>query len=158
MIRSAPFWLSDHFTLDEMLRTTRDVDGDPTTPYMVDNAAPPAAVRLMRVLLREHVERFRERWGPFRVTSGYRSPRLNHLVDGEPESAHRFGCAADLQPLQPGVTVEQVWRWLRTSGLEFDQAIWEISAKGTHWLHYGIARPGYGPARGMHFTIHRNER
>lgn len=149
--------LSPHFTLDEMLRTSRDVDGDPRTPYTVDNRPSEADRRHLLILCRDHLEAIREVWGPLRVTSGYRSPRLNEMVGGARDSAHRFGCAADLIPMRKGVTVEKVWRWLKTSGLPFDQAIWEISKSGTHWLHYGIARPGYGPPRRMHFTIHKRQ-
>jgi len=145
--------LSPHFTLAEACATSHPVKNEPK----------PDDIRRMHVLAL-HAEVIRAWWCPnygMAITSGFRSAELNLRVNGAKESAHRYGCAWDLVPLEPGVTVEQIWRWLPYSGLQYDQAIWEIrppdptrgETEDVHWLHYGIERPGFGLPRKMHFII-----
>lgn len=130
--------ISRHFTLEELTRTSSGLDNTPT----------PEALAMLEHLARKHLDVIRDRWGPLGTTSVYRSPAVNSAVGGASNSAHLFGAAADIYPLDPQVSVEDIWLWLPESGLVYDQAIWEISPKGFHWLHYGIARR-------MHFTKHR---
>lgn len=128
-----PLKLSRFFTLAEL---------EHTSVRTVANQAPPDAVLNLRDLCVEHLDKIRERWGPLYVSSGYRCEELNRIIGGSPTSMHRFGCAADLVPLGPGVTVRAIAKWLRDeSGLAYDQVIDEKAA-GPGWLHYGIAPPG----------------
>lgn len=125
--------LSKFFTLAEL---------EHTSVRTIANVAPPDAVLNLRDLCVEHLDKIRERWGPLYVSSGYRCEALNRAIGGSPTSMHRFGCAADLVPLEPGVTIAQIVRWIRDeSGLSFDQVIDEKAA-GPGWLHYGVAPPG----------------
>lgn len=100
-------------------------------------------LRLRGVLL----DPLREDVGPLIVTSGFRSVELNTLVGGVADSAHRYGCAADLVPVQ--VSVEAAWLAAKRLGLPYDQCIWERRGK-SEWLHIAIERPGENP-RSMHF-------
>ncbi|EFC90840.1 Peptidase M15A [Dethiosulfovibrio peptidovorans DSM 11002] len=52
-------------------------------------------VRLQPELL-SRLEALRGRWGPLRITSGYRCPRHNSEVGGVPRSRHMKGAAADV--------------------------------------------------------------
>lgn len=125
--------LSKFFTLAEL---------EHTAIRTIPNVAPPDAVLNLRDLCVEHLDKIRERWGPLYVSSGYRCEALNRAIGGSSTSMHRFGCAADLVPLEPGVTIAQIVRWIRDeSGLSFDQVIDEKAA-GPGWLHYGVAPPG----------------
>ena len=78
--------LSPHFTLGEMITTShRHIDNMPT---------PEEIERLTRLCL-EFMEPVRERFGPIRVTSGFRCVNLNSAIGGSKASAHIYGCAAD---------------------------------------------------------------
>lgn len=96
----------------------------------------------------------REFYGkPIRITSGYRCAELNRLVGGSPTSAHVIGYAADLQPI--GDTFENfkasVLKWLKKSGVKFDQCIIERN-KNTQWVHFGLYNRK-GQQRGQQFSL-----
>lgn len=130
--------LSDHFALEELTHTQlRDIS----------NEAPPEVVANLTELAVRHLEAIRARWGRLYVSSGYRCPALNQRIGGAPDSAHLYGCAADLVPLEAGVTVTEMLLWIRDeSGLVFDQVIDE-KAHGPGWLHYGYSHPHHTVAR-----------
>lgn len=115
-----------------MIRTShRTIDNKPTLEVVAN----------LEILCREFLEPIREQFGPVRVNSGYRSPELNKAIGGAKDSAHKYGCAADLDFLREGVTTTEVAKWLRDeSGLLFDQTIDEFSST-SNWLHLGILRP-----------------
>ena len=126
--------LSPHFSLAELTRTdVRDLANSPD----------PAAIECLFLLALEYLEPVRDRFGPLRINSGFRAPLVNRRIGGSPTSSHRYGCAADFDPVDPAVTNDDVIRWLRDeSGLDFDQAIDEHSSRGPPgWVHLGIASP-----------------
>lgn len=72
-------------------------------------------------LVERLLEPLRERLGePIAILSGYRSPEVNSLVGGVPDSQHTLGEAADCYCL---AGPERLLAVLRASGLPFDQAI-----------------------------------
>ena len=82
----------------------------------------------------------RDRFGPIRITSGLRCPRLNKAVGGVENSQHLKGEAADLHlpSLQEGM---EYFKYLRTLP-SVDQLLWERNAKGTCWIHVSARRLG----------------
>src|SRR5690606_24146481 len=109
--------LSPHFTLAEVTATRHG-----------ENIPSEEDIERLRIVVL-HAEVIRAEFSPIHglaVTSGFRSEEVNRKVGGAPNSAHLYGCALDLVPLNPAVTIEEIWRWLPTSGLLYDQAIWEI--------------------------------
>ena len=95
--------LSPHFTLTELTHTNHTA---------VDNTPPPEAVVRLTQLCREALEVIRQEFGPLRITSGYRSPALNAVIPGAAkDSAHSYGCAADLQSAD-GYDVTTIVRWI----------------------------------------------
>lgn len=140
--------LTPHFSLEELTVTSRrDIDNTPT---------PEARARLL-VLCTEILEPLRARFGPLRINSGYRSPALNAVIPGSARnSAHLYGCAADVAP-PAGVTVRDMLVWIRDeSGLPYDQVIDELKGTGAAWLHVGMLRPGYGPEPRREALVMRN--
>jgi hypothetical protein len=61
---------------------------------------------------------------------------------GAKNSAHMFGCAADVVPMVSPYTVDDLFFWVKNSSLQFDQVIDEHSGT-SHWLHLGMLRPGF---------------
>src|SRR5215475_6802196 len=73
--------------------------------------------------------------GPITVTSGYRSPTLNSIVGGAPESQHKTGEAADINCAL--VNPQSLFQRIRQSELPFDQLIDEFGA----WVHVSYRQP-----------------
>ena len=102
------------------------------------------AVAALTRLAVDVLDPIRERWGPMRVTSGYRSPERNaRTVGASPTSQHTRGEAADVVPTQ--ADLRDVWAWVASSSLPFGQVILEERqrADGTvsRWLHVSSATP-----------------
>jgi hypothetical protein len=133
-INAAEQQLSPHFTLAEM--TVSQV----AARAGLANVPPSAAVaNLRRVANLLETVRIVLGGKPIIVTSGYRSPSVNKLVGGAPNSAHLDGRAADFICPAFG-TPREVCQQLIDQGLLFDQLIQE----GT-WVHVGMARAGETP-------------
>lgn len=115
-----------YFTLSELTRSdTAAKIGERNTPDL-------AAVRCLTALVERVLDPLREAWGgPIKVTSGYRSPRVNKAVGGSSTSQHLRGQAADLVPVN-GKTDALIALAIKMGG--FDQLINEVSG-GSHWLH-----------------------
>ncbi len=126
--------LSPHFTLGELVRTSH---------RSLDNKPPQEVIERLTKLCNDFLEPIRNKFGPIRVNSGYRSPAVNKAVGGSKKSAHLFGCAADLDPLVPDVSIRDIVTWIvKESGLPYDQVIEEYSSTAS-WVHIGMLRPGF---------------
>ena len=79
----------------------------------------------------------RDRFGPIRITSGYRCPELNRAVGGASNSQHMRGEAADIH-LPSVERGKEYLAFLKTLPV-FDQLIWEEN-KGTCWIHVSAKR------------------
>ena len=82
----------------------------------------------------------RDRFGPIRINSGYRSPELNEAVGGVCNSQHMRGEAVDIH--LPSVEKGREYLAFLKPLPVVDQLIWEQSATGTCWIHVSSRRLG----------------
>lgn len=66
---------------------------------------------------------------PIIITSGFRSVKVNELVGGVSNSQHLYGQAADITV--NGMSVAQLFDFVKNSGVEYDQCINEYNS----WVH-----------------------
>lgn len=115
--------LTPHFTLDELTRTSTGLDNTPTTEETAKLRAVCSAV----------LEPWRERVGPMKVNSGFRSKAVNDAVGSTDRSQHRKGEAADVVPLRmPRRDAWLILLDMMKAGLPVDQA---IIYEGTNHIH-----------------------
>lgn len=125
--------LSEHFTLAEMTRSATAVRKG------IRNVPGEAETRALALLCENVLEPVRAHFGaPVRVTSGYRSPRLNVAVGGSATSDHCLGRAADFTVV--GVSNIEVCRWIAAT-LNYKQLIYEFGEDG--WVHCAYAGPPF---------------
>lgn len=122
--------LSEHFALSEFVFSqtakARGIDNTPSGE-IVDSLTKLASV----------LEKVRSLLGhPININSGYRCEALNKAVGGVWNSAHMYGCAADIECPEFGTPLE-VCKFLEPhmKDLGIDQLIYEFEA----WTHIGIA-------------------
>lgn len=118
-----------HFTLEELSRTSTGVLNTPT----------PEAIKSLEILVANILDPLREAMGePIRITSGYRSPRVNRIVGGAPTSQHTQGEAVDFVCEH----LPEAFHYIRQH-LPFDQLIWERGdAQRPAWVHVSLRREG----------------
>ncbi|MCD8044393.1 MAG: D-Ala-D-Ala carboxypeptidase family metallohydrolase [Tannerellaceae bacterium] len=122
--------ITTFFTWQEMtISETAEKNGLQNIP---DKKAVEALFFLVTRLLQPLRELYKK---PVRVTSGYRSPEVNRLVGGVPDSQHLKGEAADCRTEDN----ERLLRVLQESGLTFDQA---ILYRKRNILHLSLKREG----------------
>lgn len=132
--------LSEHFTLGEMTASSSHPE--------IYNVPPPAYVDNLRRLCswleelrRTYAESYCDcRDTPLRISSGYRSEKLNRAVGGERQSNHLTGCAADIRCDSCAQAVRYAALLLDIAAQRaepFDELI--IEKKYTHfWLHFAV--------------------
>lgn len=128
--------LSEHFGLDEFVFSEtgqrKGIDNTPGTEELQNLHDLALEMERVRGLLHGY---------PIRVTSAYRSPKVNAAVGGAADSAHMKGLACDFTSPGFGSNLE-VARTLYLSGLHYDQLILEYG-----WVHIGFPEVGQAPRR-----------
>jgi hypothetical protein len=139
--------LTEHFHLDEFLFSQTAVR------LGIDNT--PDAETLENIKkTAEGMERIRNYVGTaIRISSGYRSEKLNAAIGGSKTSDHMTGNACDFTVR--GMTPRRVAQIILGSGLKFDQLILEgvsPNAPNGVWIHIGFG----DRMRGEVLTMVRN--
>ena len=123
-----------YFTITELCYSDtakkKGIDNSPTTAVRAN------LVALIETLL----DPLREAWkSPIRVTSGYRCGILNRAVGGSSTSAHLYGCAADIVPLNGKIAEfkEFCRKYFDVRRHLYDQVILEDNGK-SEWVHIGL--------------------
>lgn len=126
--------LTEHFTLDEMIHSdTALLNGFDNTPNDEE--------RLNLLHVAETMEKIRAILGnkPIRITSGFRSERVNQAVGGVWNSAHRLGLACDFVCPSfgsPKAVAKAIAPHL--NDLDIDQLIYENIGSAV-WVHMGLS-------------------
>ena len=82
------------------------------------------------------IQPMRDAIGPIRISSGYRSPKLNKAIGGSSRSQHSKGEALDLQFWEKGkMNNKVIYDLVLESGVEFDQMINEFDFS---WIHISL--------------------
>jgi len=125
--------LTNSFALSELI-----VSDSAARKGITEQATPPADVVFNLTQLCTNVlQPLRDKLSkPIIVTSGYRCKRLNDLIGGAAKSQHLIGQAADIHC--PQMTVEELYLYIRTSGVIYDQLIQEFD----RWVHVSFDKRG----------------
>ena len=84
------FFLTPHFSLKEMTASAT------ATQLHITNCPNATQITRLKALCEHVLEPLRNRFGAIRITSGFRSERLNSALCANSLSQHTFGEAADL--------------------------------------------------------------
>lgn len=125
--------LSDNFKLSEFTNSAT------AEKLHIANIPSLRDIKRLEELCVKLLQPIRDAYGaPIKVTSGYRSLRLNNAVGGVKASAHLIGYAADIKPSKGSINdfIEWLRDFLPKSGLTWDQCIIEKKGK-SKWLHIG---------------------
>ena len=132
--------LSKNFTWGELTRTGQ-------TALQATNRQEAEQYKPALQALAQLLQAVRDHFGVLRVNSAFRGPSVNAGAKGSSKSQHLVGQAVDFVPLSEGVTLEQVFDWIRfDSGLKFGQLILERPSPSSRWIHLSLGAP-YRQAR-----------
>ena len=124
--------LSKNFVLSEITRSNtakrKGISNEPKQEHLIN----------LQRLVTNLIQPMRNALGPIRVTSGYRSPKLNRSIGGSSKSQHCKGQALDLQFWKDGQMINQeIYKWVLNSDIEFDQMINEFDFA---WIHISLVK------------------
>jgi zinc D-Ala-D-Ala carboxypeptidase len=129
--------MTKNFSLEELIRSNtaerKGIDNSPTAEHIHNLAA------LCENILQPLRDRVKH---SIRITSGYRSERLNTAIggasrDGKPSSEHCYGKAADIKLVIDGENRSEIlYLAILEMGIPFRQMIWEFGTEDTpSWVH-----------------------
>lgn len=147
--------LTEHFSLYELTKTTRDEFQEKNRD--VSEAQIAKLTELARLL--EHV-RF-VLGVPITVSSGYRCTELNAAVGSTDRSQHLLCEAADIVPgnLELEPSFRRLWEDVKNNGTNVGQLIWEKAQRSygvTEWLHISLGTPYRDDSRCKQILIMEN--
>lgn len=112
--------LSPYFTLQELIHSNTAIRKG------IDNTPSEEVINNLRVLCEQLLTPLRIALDkPIKVTSGYRSPKLNKFIGGAKKSQHTLGQAVDIQV--SGMTTEELFLFIKDN-FNYDQLIQEFDS------------------------------
>lgn len=119
-MKKGPIFGAPNFTYEEFLRS------DTAQREGIQNIPDKDCVWCnMEYLAREVLQPVRDKFGPIRVTSGYRSAALNKVIPGSSATSHHCsGSAADIEPVRKDVSLRDIFSFIATE-LPFTELIAE---------------------------------
>ncbi len=104
----------------------------------IDNTPNSEEIKNLRKLCEKILQPARDALGPIRISSGFRSEKLNIAVGGVSNSDHRLGFAVDVIPIS--VSTRKLAEWVVENCPEFDQVILEFGTlDNPNWIHLSAA-------------------
>tara|TARA_R100001086_G_scaffold93893_1_gene46647 strand:+ start:854 stop:1354 length:501 start_codon:yes stop_codon:yes gene_type:complete len=130
-------YLSKNFTLKELTRSNTALR------LGIDNEPSKEGILKLTLLATSLLQVIRDRIGPLRITSGYRSPQLSEAIGSSSNSQHCRYEAVDLQYVKRGKMDNiKIYDALIDLDLDFDQCILEFGNATEHidptepdWVH-----------------------
>ena len=130
--------LSENFSLNEFTKSQtavrREIPNEPTEEHLEN----------LKALVENVLQPIRDSKGqPIRISSGYRSSRLNTAIGGSGNSQHCKGEAADFEI--NGLDNYELAEWISTFITEFDQLILEYLKEedpNSGWVHCSYKSEG----------------
>ena len=137
------YQISTHFKLKDFIRSASAARlGIPNLPNEREFKNICAVARALEIIWQE--------FGPIRIGSGFRCPRVNEAVGGSKTSDHMHGAAADIiSPSDSESSNKKLYytvKRLHESGvLNTRQIIWEYgTSEGPDWVHVAV-KHSYAP-------------
>jgi zinc D-Ala-D-Ala carboxypeptidase len=122
--------LSNNFSLEELIHSNTAI------AKKIDQTPSAEVIENLTLLARQVLQPIRIKFGPVKISSGYRSEKLNKALKGAKNSQHVTGNAADID-LGKEMN-KQVFEWIREN-LDWDQLIDENDFS---WVHVSIVAKG----------------
>tara|TARA_R100001510_G_scaffold14136_1_gene11298 strand:- start:871 stop:1320 length:450 start_codon:yes stop_codon:yes gene_type:complete len=120
-------YLSTNFSLEEMCKSSTALRKN------INNSPDDLQVQCMTALCENILQPIRDEFGPFIVSSGFRSIALCQAIGSKATSQHAKGQAADFEV--PGVDNYELALWI-ADNLPYDQLILEYYSGGNSgWIH-----------------------
>ena len=121
--------LSKNISLEEA------ISSQAATRLKINNTPSAEIQNKLKITAEKVIQKVRDHFGqPIRISSGYRSPKVNAAVGGSKTSQHMTGEAYDIQGTN-GITNAQIFQYIKQN-LLFDQLIWEFgTTKNPAWVH-----------------------
>ena len=124
------FMLSPHFSYEEMTRSAW------AEAHHVENTPDELQLAAMISLCWKLGEPLREVFGPIRINSGFRCPRVNEGVGGVGNSKHLSGEAMDIY-IPNRERGKEYFLFIRKN-IDFDQLLFEYNKRGGMWIHCSV--------------------
>jgi len=128
--------LSKNFTLQELIKS------DIAIRKGINNNPNAEQIEKLKLLCENILQPVRDRFGPVKITSGYRSSELCVAINSSINSQHTKAEAADFEC--PGINNVELADWIYKN-LNFDQLILEFYVVGepnSGWVHCSYKNSG----------------
>lgn len=128
--------ISKYVSYGEIIRS------DAARRYNINNEPNAEQLANITTLCIEIYDKVREHFGkPIFISSCFRNPTINKIINGAPTSQHMRGEAIDLDcDLWGGVTNKELFEYIKEN-LDYDQLIMEGGENG--WVHVSYKRDGH---------------
>lgn len=118
--------LSKNFTLDEFLIS------DTALRKGINNDMPAKYLKRIQFLVDTVLQPLRDKFGPIKITSGYRSVALCLAIGSSKHSNHAYGFAVDFKPYNKKIKYMKILKYINKN-LEYKELIAEYFPHG--WIH-----------------------